>query len=49
MNSITYSISHLEIVTFSEIENFAKDYLLDYLDNCKWIISEGNEFKDIPK
>ena len=49
MNSITYSISHLEIVTFSEIENFAKDYLLDYLDNCKWIISEENEFKDIPK
>ena len=47
--SLTYSISHLEIVTFTELESFVKNYLLEYLDNFKWAILDVTEFKDIPK
>jgi hypothetical protein len=49
INAITYSISHLEIVTFSEIENFVSNYLLDHLHSCSWTISDGNGFDGIPK
>ena len=48
-DSITYSISHLEILTFTEIENFAKNYLFEYLDNCNLIIRSETEFINIPK
>ncbi len=49
IDAITYSISHLEIVTFSEIENFVSNYLLDHLDSCSWAIHDGNGFEGIPK
>ena len=48
-DSITYSISHLEILTFTEIENFVEDYLFEYLDNCNFTISSKTEFMNIPK
>lgn len=48
IQGITYSISHLEIVTFTEIENFVKNYLLDHIDNLKSVINERDEFKDVP-
>lgn len=49
IQSITYSISHLEIATFSELENFVSNHLLDHLDNCRWTIRDRSEFQDIPK
>lgn len=49
INAITYSISHLEIVTFSEIENFVSNYLLDHVDSCTWTIRDGNGFEGIPR
>ena len=30
----SYSISHLEILTFSEIKNFVSKYLFKYLELC---------------
>lgn len=32
LHSLSYSISHLEIVTFSEIKNFVESYLKDHID-----------------
>jgi hypothetical protein len=49
IQSLTCSISHLEIVTFSELESFARDYLLDHLQSCGWTIYDRSEFQDIPK
>jgi hypothetical protein len=47
--STRYTISHLEIVTFSEIENFVANYLLEHLDSCNWTIRDGDGFQDIQK
>lgn len=49
IDSITYSMSHLEIVTFSELENFVRNYLFDHIQNCSWTINDGSEFQVIPK
>jgi len=49
IQSLTYSISHLEIVTFSELKNFIWNYLMDHLQSCRWTIDERSEFQDIPK
>ncbi len=47
--SNTYSISHLEIVTFSELGNFILNYLLDHLQSLSWTVNDENGFQDIPK
>lgn len=31
---LTYTISHLEIITYSEIQNFVEKHLLNYMDIC---------------
>ena len=49
LQSITYSISHLEIVTFSELHDFVQNYLLDHLQSCSWTINDASEFQGIPK
>lgn len=49
IEGITYSISHLEIVTFSELDNFVRNYLFDHMQNCAWTINDGEEFQGIPK
>jgi hypothetical protein len=39
----SYSISHLEIVTFSEIKNFVSQYLFKYLERCFNTLKRGRE------
>ena len=40
---LSYTISHLEIVTVSEIQNFVKNYLGDFFDLCSALISRGSK------
>lgn len=42
--SIVYTISHLEIVTFTEIKSFVNKYLRGYADICNSIINRGGKF-----
>ena len=42
--AIAYTISHLEIVVFTEIKSFVKKYLHDYVDMCCSIIARGAKF-----
>jgi len=44
LHSLTYKISHLEIVTYSEIQNFVEKYLGDHITLCSDVISRGGEF-----
>ncbi len=39
---LTYTISHLEIITFSQIKNFVGKYLRDYVILCHSAISRGD-------
>ncbi len=49
IDGIAYSISHLEIVTFSNLENFVRNYLLGHLESCDWAIMDGSEIRRITK
>lgn len=40
---LSYTISHLEIVTFSEIQNFVEKYLGEHVNLCSALISRGSE------
>ena len=42
-HSLSYTISHLEIVTFSEIQNFVEKYLGDHMNLCSAMISRGSK------
>jgi hypothetical protein len=44
IQDLTYTISHLEIVTFSEIRLFIEKYLRKYVDDCSAIVSRGGDF-----
>jgi len=39
--TFSYSLSHLEILTFSEIKNFVGKYLLSYLERCFQTLQRG--------
>ncbi len=43
-HSLNYTLSHLEIVTFSEIQNFVGKYLGDYVKLCSAVINRGGDF-----
>jgi hypothetical protein len=44
LQSLTLTLSHLEIVTFSEIQDFVEKYLGDFITLCSAVISRGGEF-----
>jgi hypothetical protein len=44
LHSLSYTISHLEIITYSEIQNFIKTYLGDHIDLYSAVIMRGGEF-----
>jgi hypothetical protein len=44
LHSLSYAISHLEFVTFSEIQDFVEKYLGDHLNLCSAMIGRGSEF-----
>lgn len=44
LHSLHYTLSHLEIVTYSELQNFVEKYLGDYADICSAVIQRGGEF-----
>lgn len=44
INSLHYTLSHLEIVTYSEIQNFIEKYLGDYIKLCFAVIKRDGEF-----
>ncbi|NCP67948.1 hypothetical protein GW832_06605 [bacterium] len=44
IHSLNYTLSHLEIVTFSEIQNFVEKYLGDYVKLCSAVINRGGDF-----
>jgi hypothetical protein len=43
IQSLTLTLSHLEIVTFSEIQNFVEKYLGDFVNLCSAVINRGGE------
>ena len=45
LTSLTYTISHVEIVTFSEVKNFVKKYLNDYMGLCRAMVVRGAEIE----
>ena len=44
INSLNYTLSHLEIVTYSEIKNFVEKYLGDYIELCIAVFNRGAKF-----
>jgi hypothetical protein len=44
INSLNYTLSHLEIVTYSEIKNFVEKYLGDYIELCFAVVHRGANF-----
>lgn len=44
LDSLHYTLSHLEIVTYSEIPNFIEKYLGDYIRLCFAVIKREGEF-----
>ncbi len=44
IDSLHYTLSHLEIVTYSEIQNFIGKYLGDYIKLCFAVIKRDGEF-----
>jgi len=44
LDSQQYTLSHLEIVTYSEIKNFVETYLGDYIKLCSAVINRGAGF-----
>jgi len=44
INSLYYTLSHMEIVTFSEIKNFVEKYLSDYITLCLDVINRKAKF-----
>lgn len=44
IHSLHYTISHLEIVTYSEIQNFVEKHLGDYITICSAVTGRGGEF-----
>jgi hypothetical protein len=44
LNPLHYTLSHLEIVTYSEIQNFVEKYLGDYINLCFDVINRGGKF-----
>jgi len=44
LDSLTYTISHLEIVTFSRLKVFVEKYLRDYVNIGNTLVSRGEEF-----
>jgi hypothetical protein len=44
LQPLTYTLSHLEIVTYSEIQNFVEKYLGEYVTICSDIANRGGEF-----
>jgi len=44
INSLNYTLSHLEIVTYSGIKNFVGKYLYDLIKRCFAVVSRGDEF-----
>jgi hypothetical protein len=43
-DSLHYTLSHLEIVTYSEIQNFVEKYLGEYIKLCFAVIKREGEF-----
>lgn len=44
LRPLIYTLSHLEIVTYSEIQNFVDKYLGDYVTLCSAVISRDGKF-----
>lgn len=43
-DSLTYNISHLEIVTFSQVKTFVEEYLRGYVEICNAVVGRGGQF-----